>query len=171
MKVEVLGISPFEQPLCEAILIASNDRMQMVDDLSEKVHRLAGSGLRAHCERLPPLAVGSALVTPGFDCPFQWIVHAIPVNYFNSSAPLSGMTRTLLAVLEAADAAGIHSLCLGAFGTGSAQIPAGAVANITMRTLGEEIGLLDSLELVRFCITNSNVHDSYLGAARVRNVI
>lgn len=171
MKVEVCAISPLEPPLCEAILISSNHRMQMAGGLSGAIHRLAGAGLREHCAKLPSLSVGSAIVTPGFASPFQWIVHAHPGSQFTHPAPWSCLAETLLAALNAANSSGISSLCLAAFGTGSAQIPVMAAATITMRTLGEEAAMLRSLQRIKFCIANPPARDTYLGAARIQNLI
>ena len=171
MKVEVCAISPLAVPQYEAILISSNQRMKMAGGLSGAVHRLAGPGLRVHCDKLVPLPVGAAIVTPGFDSPFRWIVHAHPGNNFTHPAPWACLAQTLLAALTAADSAGIRSLSSAGFGTGSAQLPPMAVATITMRTLSEETSFLQHLERVRFCITDPAVHGTYLGAANVRSLV
>ena len=171
MKVAICAASPFAEPLCDAILISSNQRMKMAGGLSGSVHRLAGPGLRVHCDELTPLPVGTAIVTPGFGSPFPWIIHAHPGNNFTHFAPWSCLATTLLAALEAAESAQLHSVSMSAFGTGSAQIPTMAAANITMRALSEGASVFKHLEQVKFCITDRLVHDTYLGAARVRNLI
>jgi O-acetyl-ADP-ribose deacetylase (regulator of RNase III) len=171
VKVKVCATSPFAEPLSDAILISSNQRMKMAGGLSGAVHRLAGPGLRVHCDDLPPLPVGTAIVTPGFDSPFPWIIHAHPGNIFTHFAPWSCLMTTLLAALEAAESTQLRSVSMSAFGTGSAQIPTMAAANITMRALSEVVGAFKHLEQVKFCITDRLVHDTYLGAARVQNLV
>lgn len=171
MKVEVCAYSLLVPPLSDAILISSNQRMKMAGGLSGVIHRLAGPGLRDYCDKAAPLPVGAAFVTPGFDSPFQWIVHAHPGNNFTHSVPWSCLAQTLLAALEAAEALRIRSLCMSAFGTGSAQIPVMAAACITMRTLRAQTGIFRSLESIKFCITNPTVLDTYFGAARIENLI
>ena len=170
MKVAICAASPFAEPLCDAILISSNQRMKMGGGLSGAVHRLAGPRLRAHCDDLPPLLAGTAIVTPGFDCPFPWIIHAYPGNNFTHVAPWSCLATTLLAALEAAESAQLRSVSMSAFGTGSAQIPTVAAANITMRALSEA-GVFKHLDQVKFYITDRLVRDTYIGAARLRNLI
>ena len=171
VKVDVCAHSPLDPPLSDAILIFSNRGMKMAGGLSGAIHRLAGTGLRDHCDNLSPLTVETAIVTPGFDSPFQWIVHAHTGNNFTHPEPWRCLAQTLMAALEAADTAGISSLCCSAFGTGSAQIPTMAAAAITMRTLSEVNIPLKHLKHVKFCVNDPVAHGIYLGAARVWSIV
>ena len=143
----------------------------MAGGLSGAIHRLAGTSLRDHCDNLPPLTVGTAIVTPGFDSPFQWIVHAHTGNNFTHPEPWCALAQTLMAALKAADSACISSLCCSAFGTGPAQIPAMAAAAITMRTLSEVKASLKNLNHVKFCVNDPVCHGIYIGAARVWRLV
>ncbi len=170
MKVEVLCQSPLALPIADAILISSNARMRMGGGLSGAVQRLAGAALAAYCKGLPPLAVGSVVVLPGFASPFRWIIHAHSPNYYTSDASTARLLDTLQAALTAAQAHRVSTLSMGAFGTGTAQIPVMLAAAVTMQTLAGAGGLFSGPGGVRLCIANKQAYATYLGAARIRRL-
>ena len=60
----------------DAIVNAANTNLRQGGGVCGAIFQAAGAGsLRAACERLAPIAVGEAVITPGFGLPAKYIIH------------------------------------------------------------------------------------------------
>ena len=59
----------------DAIVNTTNEEMIGYSGVDESVHAAAGKELDEFCAKLPPLALGSAVITPGFNLYAKYIIH------------------------------------------------------------------------------------------------
>ena len=59
----------------DAIVNTTNEEMIGYSGVDEAVHTAAGKALDEFCAELPPLALGAAVITPGFNLYAKYIIH------------------------------------------------------------------------------------------------
>lgn len=66
----------------DAIVNAANTQLRMGEGVCGAIFQAAGAQkLSAACEKLAPVGVGEAVITPGFDLPAKAIIHAVGPVY------------------------------------------------------------------------------------------
>lgn len=61
----------------DAIVNAANTALQMGGGVCGAIFQAAGAKkLQAACDKLAPIHTGGAAITPGFDLPAKWVIHA-----------------------------------------------------------------------------------------------
>src|SRR5574344_859568 len=61
----------------DAIVNAANTNLQMGGGVCGAIFKAAGAAqLQAACDKLAPINTGEAVITPGFDIPAKFIIHA-----------------------------------------------------------------------------------------------
>lgn len=123
----------------DAIVNAANERLAPGGGVCGAIHRAAGPALAAACAAIGHCPPGEARLTPGFDLPARWVVHAVgPIwhgGHRREAELLASCYREAVAV---ADAAGATSIAFPAISTGIYGYPpeeAAVVAVTTLRTV------------------------------------
>jgi O-acetyl-ADP-ribose deacetylase len=133
----------------DAIVNAANSGLLGGGGIDGAIHRAAGPGLRAECEALPYVdgvgrcGTGDAVVTGAHDLPSNMVIHTVgPMFCGDSESPYSGsLVAAALAScysrsLDAATAAGAHSIAFPCISTGIygyPPLPAAGIAAVTVR--------------------------------------
>jgi O-acetyl-ADP-ribose deacetylase (regulator of RNase III) len=67
----------------DAIVNAANTDLQMGGGVCGAIFKAAGAAqLQAACDKLAPIKTGEAVITPGFNLPAKFVIHAAgPVYY------------------------------------------------------------------------------------------
>jgi O-acetyl-ADP-ribose deacetylase (regulator of RNase III) len=74
----------------DAIVNAANTGLEMGGGVCEAIFRAAGaSRLQAACDKLAPIKTGEAVITPGFNLPAKYVIHAAGPVYRRQSAEQS----------------------------------------------------------------------------------
>lgn len=60
----------------DAIVNAANTDLQAGGGVCGAIFKAAGPGLQEACDKLAPIETGEAVVTPAFNLPAKWIIHA-----------------------------------------------------------------------------------------------
>ncbi|NLB51108.1 MAG: macro domain-containing protein [Clostridiaceae bacterium] len=60
----------------DAIVNAANANLQAGGGVCGAIFKAAGPGLQEACDKLAPIETGEAVVTPAFNLPAKWIIHA-----------------------------------------------------------------------------------------------
>jgi O-acetyl-ADP-ribose deacetylase (regulator of RNase III) len=126
----------------DAIVNAANRALAGGGGVDDAIHRAAGPALSAACKAIPMVQpfvrcpTGEARITPGFDLPARWIIHAVgPVwsgGCEGEPALLASCYRNALAL---AQAHGIASIAFPAISCGVFGYPPDQAVDIAVRTV------------------------------------
>src|SRR5262245_9747250 len=108
----------------DAIVNAANEQLARGGGVCGAIHRAAGPELALACRDLGGCPTGEARITPGFDLPAPWIIHAVgPVwqgGNRQEDALLAGAYRNSLALAERQQ---LRSIAFPAISTGIFGFP------------------------------------------------
>jgi O-acetyl-ADP-ribose deacetylase (regulator of RNase III) len=122
------------QPDCEAIVNAANPQLLAGGGVCGAIHRAAGPALEGCAVKLGPIAVGEAVITPGFDLPNRWVIHAVGPRYGIDPDPPTLLARAVENCLRLADAQAVTRIALPAISTGIYGYPIEAAGPLLMAT-------------------------------------
>jgi O-acetyl-ADP-ribose deacetylase (regulator of RNase III) len=144
------------QPDCEAIVNAANPRLLAGGGVCGAIHRAAGPELEACAVRLGPIAVGDAVITPGFRLPNRWVIHAVGPRYAIDPDPPALLARAVENCLHLADAQGVTRIALPAISTGIYGYPIEEAGPLLMATARAMTGKLAHVEEIRFVLFSAD---------------
>jgi O-acetyl-ADP-ribose deacetylase (regulator of RNase III) len=140
------------QPDCEAIVNAANPQLLAGGGVCGAIHRAAGPELEACAAQLGPIAVGAAVITPGFNLPNRWVIHAVGPRYGLDPDPPALLARAVENCLRLADAHGVARIALPAISTGIYGYPIEEAGPLLMATARRLAGALAQVEEIRFVL-------------------
>jgi O-acetyl-ADP-ribose deacetylase (regulator of RNase III) len=137
----------------DAIVNAANSSLRRGGGVCGAIFAAAGPGLDAACAAIGECATGDAVVTPGFDLPARWIVHAVgPVWHGGGRQEPELLASCYRRSLEVARDAGATSIAFPAISTGIFGYPADPAAEIAVATVADRApaGGFELVRLVAF---------------------
>ena len=75
MRIEILDSNIVKQNDIEAVVNSANANLRLGSGVAGAIHSAAGPELENYCEPIAPLALGHAVITPGFNLPNKWVIH------------------------------------------------------------------------------------------------
>ena len=151
----------------DAIVNAANPLLAPGGGVCGAIHRRAGPSLADACARVGGCPVGEARLTPGFDLPARFVIHAVGPRWQGGERGeaklLSGAYR---ACLRLAKQNGVRSLAFPALSTGIYGYPLTPATEIAVRTVREELRDPSGVEEVIFACFD----DATLSAYRLAGV-
>lgn len=152
----------------DAIVNAANEQLAPGGGVCGAIHRAAGPELAAACAALAPCPTGSARMTPGYDLPARYVIHAVgPVWRGGAAGEAQLLARAYRSALQLADDAGLHSIAFPAISTGIYGYPLIAATRVAVATVSEFLGKAASVRDVTFACFSEEV----LAAYRVAGVV
>lgn len=144
----------------DAIVNAANSSLLGGGGVDGAIHRAAGSELIEACRSLGGCPEGGAKVTPGFDLPARWIIHAVGPRWRGGG---SGEPELLAACyrnsLARADEVGAATVAFPAISTGIFGYPLEAATEIAIDTVRSTP---TSVAAVRFVCFDDTTLQAYL---------
>lgn len=140
----------------DAIVNAANEGLRRGGGVCGAIFAAAGPRLDDACDEIGNCATGDAVVTPGFDLPARFVVHAVgPVWHGGTDGEPEQLASCYRRSVEVAAAAGARSIAFPAISTGIYGYPPDAAAEVavaTLRSLVDDAGQgpLDEVVLVAF---------------------
>ena len=121
----------------DAIVNAANSGLQAGGGVCGAIFAAAGRDrLQAACDELGGCATGDACITPGFDLPARWVVHAVgPVWSGGRSGEDEALGSAYRRALEVAAAAGARRVAFPEISTGIYGFPAERAAAVAVGAL------------------------------------
>jgi len=120
----------------DAIVNAANEQLLPGGGVCGAIHRAAGPKLAEACRALGPCPTGSAVITPGFDLPARFVIHAVgPVWHGGGKGEaelLAGAYRSSLALCAER---GLASIAFPAISTGIYGYPLDEAARVAVQAV------------------------------------
>jgi len=148
-----------QQPDVDALVNSANANLRFGSGVAGAIHTAAGPELEQYCRRHSPIALGEAVVTPGFELPNPFVIHARAASFINDHHPEKYLDLAVAQTLRVAKEAGIKCKAMPAIGKRVFKFPLELSAEIIIN------GLLswseDCLEIhfVRICL---GIQDKFL---------
>ena len=135
MKIELVVGSITEQSDCDAIVNAANPMLRSGGGVAGAIHRDAGQELAKFCEQYAPIAVGEAIITPGFNLPNKQIIHVLGPVYFTDPDAKFRLKKAIRSILDLCQQHVIQKVAIPAISTGADGYPVEDAAQIIVNEL------------------------------------
>ena len=146
----------------DAIVNAANTELAPGGGVCGAIHRAAGADLAAACARLRPCPVGDARLTPGFQLPARFVIHAVgPVwsgGRANEAELLASAYRASLAI---AQRNGLVSIAFPAISTGIYGYPLAAATKVAVAAVRGELAGAGTIRQVIFACFSPQALEAY----------
>lgn len=146
-----------QQADCDAIVNSANQHLRAGSGVCGAIHKAAGPALEPCCIRLAPLALGAAVVTPGFALPNRLIIHTIGPRYFVDPDPPGNLAAALRNTLLVADGEGVQRIAVPAISMGIFGYPPDEAVPILVNTARRLGGALKCVREVRFVMREESL--------------
>ena len=106
---------------CDAIARPATSRLAATTPLMRRLETAAGPGFAAHLSVQEPLAVGSAIVTPGGELAAGLVIHAV-ISSDEEPVSVSSVRRATASALQRAEAWRVAHVAIAPFGLGAGNL-------------------------------------------------
>ncbi len=145
----------------EAIVNAANAQLKIGGGVAGAVHRAAGPGLEKECEPLAPIQVGEAVITGGHNLPNEYVIHTLGPVYGVDKPEAELLNKSYKNSLEIAEENEIESIGFPAISTGAFGYPIKEAAEISLKTVKDNVDRLKNLKLIRFVLYSNSDFEVY----------
>lgn len=130
----------------DAIVNAANNSLLGGGGVDGAIHAAAGPQLLQACREIGPCPTGDVRVTPGFNLPARWIVHAVgPIWQGGNRGEADLLASCYRSALQLAAKSGWRSLAFPCISTGVYGYPKKEAARIALRELSARQNDFDRL--------------------------
>jgi O-acetyl-ADP-ribose deacetylase (regulator of RNase III) len=152
MNIEIVIGNIVQQLDVDALVNSANANLRFGSGVAGAIHTAAGPELEQYCRRHSPIALGEAVVTPGFELPNPFVIHARAASFINDDHPEKYLDLAVAQTLRVAKEAGIKSMAMPAIGTGVFKFPPKLSAEIIINSLLSRSEDYPEIHLVRICV-------------------
>ena len=147
----------------DAMVNAANVSLWMSTGVGGAIKRAGGDAIEFEAVRQGPVALGGAVVTGGGTLPVKAVIHAVSLDRERrtSGAVIEAAVRSAMA---AARDLGVTSIAFPALGTGVGGFPIDEGAEITVRTVREELPSCPTISHVIFALRGRAAYDAFAAA-------
>ena len=138
-------------PQIDVVVAAANELLAGGGGVDGAIHHAAGPELVVASRKLAPCPAGQARITPGFELPAKFVIHAVGPIYSGSAGDgptLASAYRSALSLAAESDAKSIAFPCIS---TGVYGYPQDEAANIAVDTVISWLSENESPQHVTFC--------------------
>ena len=160
VSAELADITTLE---VDAIVNAASSSLAPGGGVCGAIHRAAGPELARACASLAPCATGDARITPGFNLPARFVVHAVgPVWHGGKSGEPEQLASAYRRSLELARDEGVQSSAFPAISTGVFCYPLRAATRVAVGTVRGFESEHGSIARVVFACFDGQALDAYM---------
>lgn len=139
----------------DAIVNAANERLLGGGGVDGAIHRAAGPRLLQACRAIGGCPTGEARLTPGFDLPARWVIHAVgPVWHGGSSGEAEALASCYRASFTIARQHACARIAFPCISTGVYGYPKAAAAAIAFDVMQDWAGDFD--EIIACCFSGED---------------
>ncbi len=143
----------------DAVVNAANDQLLAGGGVCGAIFRAAGShALAAACKPLAPCPTGDARITPGFNLPARFIIHAVgPVWQGGGKDEAELLASAYRAAMRELHVVGGRSIAFPAISTGIYGFPKHQAAAIAVASVRESLRAQGPAEVTFACFDDDNL--------------
>ena len=165
-----VAIGDITREAVDAIVNAANAALAGGGGVDGAIHRAAGPALMVACRALGGCPTGEARLTPGFDLPARFVIHAVgPIWQGGGMGEETALASCHTHALRLAREAGARTVSFSAISTGVYRFPVDRAADIAIGTVARALEGDPHFTAIRFVCFNAPVHDAF-AAALARHV-
>ncbi len=145
----------------DAVVTAANNALAGGGGVDGAIHAAAGPRLLQASRAIGHCPTGGAVVTPGFDLPARWVIHAVgPIWRGGDLGEPELLASAYRSVLARAEEVGAASIAIPAISTGVYGFPSELAATVAVTTLSDTPTTVQQVFLVAF---DSHTAELYRG--------
>lgn len=147
-------VSRIETLALDAVVNAANTRLAPGTGVDGALRAAAGPKLTEHTSSMPPIEVGEAVITPGFDAPARFIIHVAAPIWIEpgpEGEKVNGLVRCYMSAIQLAAARNFETLAFPCLGTGVYGWPRGFACAIAIAACEEALAEAPSIKRLVFC--------------------
>lgn len=151
MNIHILlgDVTTFEG---DAIVNAANSRLIAGGGVCGAIHSAAGPELEQASRALAPCPVGSAVITPGFNLPAKYVIHAAGPRWWGGERGEEQLLeKTYDSIYELVAKHHIKSVALPAIATGIYRFPLDRATRIALGQTSKNAEQLAGVDIVFAC--------------------
>ncbi|EQD69482.1 appr-1-p processing domain-containing protein [mine drainage metagenome] len=143
----------------DAIVNAANESLLGGGGVDGAIHRRAGPEMLAACRRLGGCPTGEVRLTPGFNLPARFVIHAVgPIWQGGASGEGKCLTQVYERILCCAVSQGFQTLAVPCISTGAYGFPKPLASLLALRVLGDYEDRLSRILAVVFDRENEQLY-------------
>jgi O-acetyl-ADP-ribose deacetylase (regulator of RNase III) len=161
MKIEII-IADITTIKVDAIVNAANNSLMGGGGVDGAIHNAAGKALKEYCFTLRGCETGKAKITPGFNLPAKYIIHAVGPVWNNGTENEEALLASCYSKsLQLAVDNGIASIAFPCISTGAYRFPFNKAAAIALQAIRKFLDTNTSIEKVYLVVFNQKDYDQY----------
>jgi O-acetyl-ADP-ribose deacetylase len=146
MKIEILNTDITTLNI-DAIVNAANNSLTGGGGVDGAIHKTAGPQLREYCIALRGCKTGYAKITPGFNLPAKFVIHAVGPVWNNGTENEENLLAMCYRTsLQLAVENGIKTIAFPCISTGAYRFPFEKAARIAINTIKDFLNSNSSIE-------------------------
>lgn len=146
----------------DAIVNAANESLAPGGGVCGAIHRAAGPDLARACASIGPCPTGEARLTPGFDLPAKFVIHAVgPAWRGGNAGEAELLTSAYRSAMRLADEHRLRSVAFPAISTGIYGYPLATATEIAVEAVRGALEAGSSVTEVVFACYNPEVLEAY----------
>lgn len=134
MLISVVLGNIVRQPDCDAIVNSANQNLRAGSGVCGAIYRAAGPELEPCSIKQAPLALGAAVITPGFNLPNRFVIHTRGPKYFFDEDPPGNLAAAMRNTLLVAEENKLARIAAPAISMGIFAYPPEEAVPILVRT-------------------------------------
>ncbi len=149
----------------DAVVNAANEGLRKGGGVCGAIFKAAGMKLEEACRKLSPCLTGEARITPGFNLPAKYIIHAVgPVWHGGSQSESELLASAYRSALKLAEDHGCQSIAYPAISTGIFGYPLHEATDIAVKTIREYLAGGSTVQRVVLACFSDEVLRTYRAA-------
>jgi O-acetyl-ADP-ribose deacetylase len=146
----------------DAIVNAANEQLAPGGGVCGAIHRAAGLELARACATLAPCPTGEARLTPGFDLPARYVIHAVgPVWHGGREGEAELLAGAYRSALRLATEHNLRSIAFPAISTGIYRYPLRLATGVAVEAVRTALAAGSTVQEVVFACFGQEVLQEY----------